>query len=44
MNITVYLGARDPDNPALIFAARELGTWIGANNHVLREYLKGREA
>ena len=35
MNITVYLGARDPDNPALTFAARELGTWIGANNHQL---------
>ena len=35
MNITVYLGARDPDNPALTYAARELGTWIGANNHQL---------
>ena len=35
MNITVYLGARDPDNPALTFAARELGTWIGANSHQL---------
>ena len=35
MNITVYLGARDPVNPALTIAARELGTWIGANNHQL---------
>ena len=35
MNLTVYLGARDPDNPALTYAARELGTWIGANNHQL---------
>ena len=35
MNITVYIGARNPDNPVLTFAARELGTWIGANNHQL---------
>ena len=35
MNITVYLGARGPVNPALTIAARELGTWIGANNHQL---------
>ena len=35
MNITVYLGARDPNHPTLTFAARELGAWIGANKHQL---------
>lgn len=35
MNITVYLGARDPGDPVLVSAVRELGTWIGSNGHRL---------
>ena len=29
MNITVYLGALEGNDPALGNAVRELGTWIG---------------
>ena len=29
MNITVYLGALEGNDPALGDAVRELGTWIG---------------
>ena len=35
MNITVYLGARDPVDPRLSAAVKELGTWIGSNGHHL---------
>lgn len=35
MNITVYLGAGDPEAAYLKAAARELGSWIGENNHTL---------
>lgn len=35
MNITVYLGARAGNDPALSIATRELGAWIGANGHTL---------
>ena len=29
MNITVYLGANEGNNPSLKRAVKELGTWIG---------------
>lgn len=35
MNITVYLGAGEPEADYLKVAARELGSWIGENNHTL---------
>ena len=35
MNITVYLGANEGNDPALAAAVQELGTWIGANGHTL---------
>lgn len=35
MNITVYLGANEGNDPALLKAVRELGNWIGASGHSL---------
>lgn len=35
MNITVYLGANEGNDPALLKAVRELGNWIGSNGHSL---------
>ena len=35
MNITVYLGANEGNNPALKQAVRELGTWIGESGNDL---------
>ena len=35
MNITVYLGANDGNDPALKTAVRELGTWVGTAGHSL---------
>ena len=35
MNITVYLGACEGNDPALKTAVRELGTWIGECGHAL---------
>ena len=35
MNITVYLGANEGNDPALKLAVRELGRWIGENGHTL---------
>lgn len=35
MNITVYLGANDGSEPALVNAVRELGTWIGESGNRL---------
>ncbi|WP_295211031.1 TIGR00730 family Rossman fold protein [Ruminococcus sp.] len=35
MNITVYLGASDGNDPALRKAVTELGTWIGQSGNVL---------
>ena len=35
MNITVYLGANEGNDPALGRAVRELGQWIGGNGHTL---------
>ena len=35
MNITVYLGSNEGKDPALKTAVRELGTWIGENDHTL---------
>ena len=35
MNITVYLGANEGNDPALGRAVRELGKWIGGNGHTL---------
>ena len=35
MNITVYLGANEGNDPALKTAVRELGAWIGASGHAL---------
>lgn len=35
MNITVYLGANEGNNPELKPAVRELGAWIGENGHTL---------
>lgn len=35
MNITVYLGANEGDDPSLKQAVQELGTWIGKSGHAL---------
>ena len=35
MNITVYLGANEGNDPALGRAVHELGPWIGGNGHTL---------
>lgn len=35
MNITVYLGALEGNDPQLKEAVAELGTWIGKNGHTL---------
>ena len=35
MNITVYLGANEGNDPALKAAVRELGTWIGESGNSL---------
>lgn len=35
MNITVYLGANEGNDPALRKAVQELGTWIGASGNAL---------
>lgn len=35
MNITVYLGASEGNDPRLVRAARELGQWIGQSGHAL---------
>lgn len=35
MNITVYLGANKGNDPELVRAVRELGTWIGESGHAL---------
>lgn len=35
MNITVYLGAKEGNDPALRKAVTELGTWIGQSGHTL---------
>ena len=35
MNITVYLGANEGNDPSLRKAAQELGTWIGASGNAL---------
>ena len=35
MNITVYLGSNEGNDPVLKTAVRELGSWIGENGHTL---------
>ena len=35
MNITVYLGAKEGNDPALKRAAQELGQWIGQSGNAL---------
>ena len=35
MNITVYLGSNEGNEPGLAVAAARLGTWIGENGHTL---------
>ena len=35
MNITVYLGANEGNNPSLKRAVKELGTWIGKRGNAL---------
>ena len=35
MNITVYLGANEGNNPSLKRAGKELGTWIGKSGNAL---------
>lgn len=35
MNITVYLGANEGNDPALRAAVQELGTWIGTSGNAL---------
>ena len=35
MNITVYLGALEGNDPALAKAVKELGTWIGTSGNSL---------
>ena len=35
MNITLYLGANEGNNPSLKMAVKELGTWIGKSGNAL---------
>ena len=35
MNITVYLGSSEGNDPELKRSVRQLGSWIGANGHTL---------
>ena len=35
MNITVYLGANEGNDPGLRKAVEELGTWIGSSGNAL---------
>ncbi len=35
MNITVYLGSRDGNDPLYTEMAKDIGTWIGRNGHTL---------
>lgn len=35
MNVTVYLGANEGNDPSLAAAVRELGTWIGGSGNSL---------
>lgn len=35
MNVTVYLGSTFGNDPSLLDAVRELGTWIGSHGHSL---------
>ena len=35
MNITVYLGANEGNDPAFKTAVQELGRWVGENGHTL---------
>ena len=35
MNITVYLGAKEGNDPGLKKAVQELGTWIGSSGNAL---------
>ena len=35
MNITVYLGSNEGNDPVLKTAVRELGSWIGENGQTL---------
>ena len=35
MNITVYLGASEGNDPSLRKAVEELGTWIGSSGNAL---------
>lgn len=35
MNITVYLGASEGNDPTLATAVKELGAWIGSSGHTL---------
>ena len=35
MNITVYLGAKEGNDPALKRAVQELGQWIGQSGNAL---------
>ena len=35
MNVTVYLGANEGNDPSLAAAVRELGTWIGVSGNSL---------
>ena len=35
MNITVYLGSSEGNDPTIIEAVRELGTWIGESGNRL---------
>ena len=35
MNITVYLGANEGNDPCLQNAVKELGTWIGNSGNAL---------
>ena len=35
MNVTVYLGSTFGNDPSLLDAVRELGTWIGSHGHAL---------
>ena len=35
MNITVYLGSRDGNDPLYTEMAKDFGSWIGRNNHTL---------
>ena len=42
MNITVYLGANEGNDPSLQKAVTELGSWIGKSGNTLVRWIQKR--